>query len=117
MTVLTVDASMSLTFLPALGLFSFYCVALVILDMRGFALSHCILSLSCLAMSVGGQLFTEEEIEGTGYGEREWEKDSEEWREGRLWWGCIIGDKNDFQLKKKKNLTGTYIRQEVSFQI
>lgn len=86
--LLTMGAGVCLTVLPALGtiFLPLYCLV--------FCLVLPYLVLSCLIVSHGGLLFSEEETKG------QWTRGSfEGWREKKLWSGCI-----SIKTKLKNNL-------------
>lgn len=82
-------AGVSLTPLILLGLFPSYWVALSSLHMSCFALSYCVLFCPACLSSLGGRLFSEEEMEEES-GERGDEESREEQREEKLWSGCVV---------------------------
>lgn len=93
-----------LTLLSALGIFSYYCIALSSLDMGVCAYSYCILLCYVQMMSMGDLLFSERKWRRNESGEEgRWE----EWREKKLWLGYIVWEKN---LKKCK-----YIMQKIDY--
>ena len=81
---------MSLTLLPGPGsVFLLLLRCLVLLWCEGFFFVLLYFVLLCLVVAPGDLLFSDGRQRGSGFGEEK-SGDWEEWKEGKLWSGCIL---------------------------
>ena len=101
MGLLTIEVDVSLTLLPALGTLFLRLGCLIRFCCKGLCLV--LLSLLCHIWLLSlGSLVSSDERWRVDPGVREVGERREKWREEGKLWGCIVEEKNQFSIKKKK---------------